>query len=271
MGAARVTDGVRSCLAGQSAQPNDNRQPLVDVAFLTHGILRALPVLWHGLDPETQAFVIDAVRQCRVVVPNYNNWLLFAAMVETFLHTMGAGSDHMRIDVALRQHEAWYLGDGMYGDGPQIHWDHYNSYVIQPMLLDIVETMAGVNPAWDQLAAPIRARARRYAAVQERFRPGWLVPGDWALDLLSECRVSASGADGAARRSAGRCDTCAGTRRAHRRDAAHVGRAGHIRCCGMAHVRAGRSPAGPRGVVYFHRQPISLHRRLFAARSRTLA
>lgn len=155
--------------AGHGAQPNDNRQPLVDVAFLTHGLLRALPVLWHALDADTQAFVIAAVRQCRVVVPNYNNWLLFAAMVETFFHTVGAGGDLMRIDVALRQHEAWYLGDGVYGDGPRFHWDYYNSFVIQPMLLDIVETMAGVNPAWDELAGPIRARARRYAAVQERM------------------------------------------------------------------------------------------------------
>ncbi|HEX3054060.1 MAG TPA: DUF2264 domain-containing protein [Aggregatilineaceae bacterium] len=148
---------------------DDNRQPLVDAAFLAHGILRAMPVLWPGLDTETQGLVIKAVKQCRVIVPNYNNWLLFAAMIETFLYSIGSDSDYLRIDVALRQHEAWYLGDGMYGDGPLFHWDYYNSYVIQPMLLDIVETMAGINPVWDKLSEDIRMRARRYAAVQERL------------------------------------------------------------------------------------------------------
>ena len=129
--------------AGDSEHPDDNRQQLVDAAFLVHGILRAPRALWLDLDPETQQFVIDAVKQCRTIVPNYNNWLLFAAMIEIFLHTLADGGDLMRIDVALRQHEAWYLGDGVYGDGPQFHWDYYNSYVMHPMLLDIVEAVEG--------------------------------------------------------------------------------------------------------------------------------
>ncbi len=155
--------------AGTIDHPDDNRQPLVDAAFLAHGILRAPRVLWFDLDADTQRLVIEAVKQCRVIIPNYNNWLLFAAMIETFLHTLAGGGDLMRIDVALRQHEAWYLGDGIYGDGPKYHWDYYNSYVIQPMMLDIVKALSGVNIAWDRLAQAIDVRARRYAAVQERM------------------------------------------------------------------------------------------------------
>ena len=34
----------------------------------------------------------------------------------------------------------WYKGDGVYGDGPPFHWDYYNSFVIQPMLLNILAT-----------------------------------------------------------------------------------------------------------------------------------
>ena len=45
----------------------------------------------------------------------------------------------MRVDFALKQHEQWYLGDGMYSDGPHYHADYYNSFVIQPMLVDIIE------------------------------------------------------------------------------------------------------------------------------------
>jgi hypothetical protein len=30
----------------------------------------------------------------------------------------------------LRQHEQWYRGDGIYGDGPEFDWDYYNSFVM---------------------------------------------------------------------------------------------------------------------------------------------
>lgn len=146
-----------------------DRQPLVDAAFLAHGILRAPDVLWHSLDGETQRMVIEAVKQVRGIFPNFNNWLLFAAMVETFLYRFAGEGDILRIDYALRQHEQWYLGDGVYGDGAHFHWDYYNSYVIQPMLLDIVQEMRGVNPAWDEMAGPFLTRAQRYAVIQERM------------------------------------------------------------------------------------------------------
>ena len=48
----------------------------------------------------------------------------------------------MRVDYALRQHDQWYKGDGIYGDGPQFHWDYYNSFVIHPMLLDVLDACA---------------------------------------------------------------------------------------------------------------------------------
>ena len=85
----------------------------------------------------------------------------------------------MRIDYAIRQHEQWYRGDGAYGDGPRFHWDFYNSYVIQPMLLDAASVVcdggaASVRnclplPAWRDLLPVFAARAARYAGVQERL------------------------------------------------------------------------------------------------------
>jgi hypothetical protein len=75
----------------------------------------------------------------------------------------------MRVDYALRQHEQWYLGDGVYGDGPGFRWDYYNSFVIQPMLVDCTRALAGHDRAWDALAEPILTRARRHAAIQERL------------------------------------------------------------------------------------------------------
>jgi hypothetical protein len=75
----------------------------------------------------------------------------------------------MRVDYAVREHEQWYKGDGMYGDGPQFHWDYYNSFVIHPMLLQIMDTISAVSKSWASLTAGVVARAKRYAAIQERL------------------------------------------------------------------------------------------------------
>jgi hypothetical protein len=75
----------------------------------------------------------------------------------------------MRVDYALRELQSWYLGDGAYGDGPHFHWDFYNSFVIQPYLLQLMDTLGDQSPAWSAMRAPIHDRAQRYAAIQERM------------------------------------------------------------------------------------------------------
>jgi hypothetical protein len=90
-------------------------------------------------------------------------------MVEACLCAVGERWDAMRVDYAVRQHEQWYKGDGVYGDGPDFHWDYYNSFVIQPMLLDVLAAVSPANKSWDALREPVLKRARRYAAIQERM------------------------------------------------------------------------------------------------------
>jgi len=142
-------------------------QPIVDAAFLAQAILRAPNALWTRLDDRTKANVIASLRLSRDCRVCYNNWLLFAATVETFLYKVGAPYDPMRIDYALRSHMAWYKGDGLYGDGPDFHWDYYNSFVIHPMLVDIIDLVAELREDWGELREDIRKRARRYAHEQE--------------------------------------------------------------------------------------------------------
>jgi hypothetical protein len=104
-----------------------------------------------------------------VITPGQNNWLLFAATVEAALAMMGERYDAMRIDYAVRAHQQWYVGDGLYGDGPRFHWDYYNSFVIQPMLLDVLRNIGAHAATWQTLLPDTLARARRYAAIQERL------------------------------------------------------------------------------------------------------
>ena len=61
------------------------------------------------------------------------------------------------------------MGDGVYGDGPHFHFDYYNSYVIQPMLVDVLRAIRPHARTWESFAADTLARARRYAAIQERL------------------------------------------------------------------------------------------------------
>jgi hypothetical protein len=112
---------------------------------------------------------VDALKSSRAITPGANNWLLFSATVEAALALVGERADHMRIDYAVRQHQQWYVGDGVYGDGPRFHWDYYNSFVIQPMLLDVLRTMNTRVGTWQAMYPDILARAQRYAAIQERL------------------------------------------------------------------------------------------------------
>lgn len=147
----------------------DGYQPIVDAAFLAHAIIRAPEQLWGKLENRIKQNVITALKATRSRKPAFSNWLLFAAIIEAALFIIGEDWDPMRIDYALKQHEIWYLGDGTYGDGPQYHADYYNSYVIQPMLLDITDAVQGTHNDWDTLRPNLILRARRYATIQERM------------------------------------------------------------------------------------------------------
>ena len=144
-------------------------QMLVDAAFLAHAFLRAPKQLWLALDSKTKQQVVSAFTATREVKPYYSNWLLFSAMIEAFFLDNDLPFDIMRLDLPVKKHQEWYLGDGLYGDGPDFHWDYYNSYVIQPMLMDIVTVMADKKKISSREVETIARRFTRYAAIQERL------------------------------------------------------------------------------------------------------
>ncbi len=113
--------------------------------------------------------MIAALKATRTRKPVYSNWLLFSAMIETFLYRVGEDWDQMRVDYAIRSHENWYIGDGVYGDGPDYHADYYNSFVIQPMLVDILDAVHALDPEWAAIRERALLRAFRYASQLERL------------------------------------------------------------------------------------------------------
>jgi hypothetical protein len=128
-------------------------QALVDSAYFTNAFLRAPKQLWEPLDRKTKERVVTEIKGLRRVSPPYTNWLLFAAMNEAFLLSIGEEWDPMRIDLAVRKINEWYVGDGWYADGPRFHFDHYGSYVIHPMLVEILEVLLATGAKFNSLNA----------------------------------------------------------------------------------------------------------------------
>ena len=148
---------------------SEGMQPIVDAAFLAHGILRAPTELLEKLDPRVKKNLAARMKEVRTRKPGYNNWLLFSAMIEALLYKLGEWWDPMRVDYALRTYETWYVGDGVYGDGPEYCWNYYNSYVIQPMYVDLCEFFGPMDPDWSHFSPVVKKRANRYAGIQERL------------------------------------------------------------------------------------------------------
>ena len=146
-----------------------NGQPLVDAAYIAHTFLRAPAVLWEPLDQTTKTRYVASFKKLRHIMPAYNNWLLFAAIIEAFLLSIGEEYDPMRIQVAVHKMDEWYAGDGWFADGSRFHMDYYNGFVIQPMLVDILKVMVQKGKADKAAHALAIRRMQRYSSFLERF------------------------------------------------------------------------------------------------------
>lgn len=145
-----------------------HHQPLVDAAILCQGLLRTPQSIAAKLEDRVRANLVTCLKQTRALIPNFSNWLLFSAMVEAGLSLLGEKDiDMLRVALVLRTFMKWYVGDGAYGDGEQYHHDYYNSYVIHPMLIDLLGFFQSDNDTFRDMLATEKIRAARYAAVLE--------------------------------------------------------------------------------------------------------
>jgi len=149
-------------------------QTLVDSAYFTNALMRAPKALWEPLDSLTKHRIISEIKSLRRINPAYTNWLLFAAMNEAWLMSIGEQYDPMRLALALRKVEEWYVGDGWIKDGTDFHFDYYNAYVMYPMLLEIVEVVERLGSAiWNGrqgvTVESVLKRAQRFSEHLERL------------------------------------------------------------------------------------------------------
>lgn len=148
-------------------------QRLVDASFLAFAFLRS-PWLWDNLPDSTRERVITVMSKSRSVNPVLNNWILNSGMIEAFMCHYGLPYDKMRVDYILREFERWYVGDGMYADGPFFHWDYYNSIVIHPFLTRITEEILQKNEESkgkiEKLKASVKGEKSNYEVMMEKIR-----------------------------------------------------------------------------------------------------
>ena len=175
---------VRGIKNGFNSQAKDNFnvqkgiQPLVDAAYLAQGLLKC-PRVWELLDDSTKINVINSFFNLRRIKPFGNNWLLFASMIEAFLYQKTGYCDEKRLlNGVFSFIYGFYVGDGLYGDGNDFVLNYYNSYVIHPMLLDILLSIQNVDN--DKIKECLDLEMKRYAryvqVLERQIMPDGTMP-----------------------------------------------------------------------------------------------
>lgn len=165
-----IQHGVNPTSSDYFAWRDKSKQTLVDAAHLALAFLRAPEALWQPLPKETKKQVIAEFKHIRWIIPNESNWLLFAAMTETFLFSVGVEPERQKIEHAIDKFDKdWYVGDGWYSDGDRFSFDYYNGYVIHCMLVETLKHNTKVSTEYDEKYKRAYRRMQRYAEHLERM------------------------------------------------------------------------------------------------------
>lgn len=142
-------------------------QPAVEAANLAFGLALCREQVWDRLaEPVRERLADWLAHHARLRVWQHNNWLLFPAVVEAFLESVGIPVEGGHGAENVERVESWYLGDGWYNDGPPAapgrNVDHYNSWVFQPFLWQWYQLRGDAEPAWR--AERFRTRLAEFAS-----------------------------------------------------------------------------------------------------------
>jgi hypothetical protein len=92
-------------------------------------------------------------------------------MVTHFLRKNKLPYDEGKIIKAINSHLQWYKGDGWFGDGAEFHFDYYNSFVIQPFLLELIDYMPDKKETMLKVAHRFAIQQERMIAADGTFPP----------------------------------------------------------------------------------------------------
>ncbi len=167
----KIADPVLSNLANNTLRENMPQESLDTKRVHRFSHLEAVRRTLCGIAPWLELGADETEEgKLRGIKAFENNWLLFASMVEAALLEFTGECDLDRLTYGVfRFRDDWYKGDGVYGDGPSYHADYYNSFVIHPMLTDVLKVMKKHGLAGSDFLSKQLKRQARYAEQLERM------------------------------------------------------------------------------------------------------
>jgi len=145
-------------------------QPAVEAANLAFGLALCREQVWDQLTDSVRERLADWLAyHARLRVWQHNNWLLFPAVIEAFLESVGIPVEGGHGVENVERVESWYLGNGWYNDGPSAapgrNIDHYNSWVFQPFLWQWYSLRGETGPRVERFRARLAEFAASYALL----------------------------------------------------------------------------------------------------------
>lgn len=167
----KIADPVLSNLANNTLRENMPQESLDTKRVHRFSHLEAVGRTLCGIAPWLELGADETEEgKLRGIKAFENNWLLFASIVEVALLEFTGECDLDRLTYGVfRFRDDWYKGDGVYGDGPSYHADYYNSFVIHPMLTDVLKVMKKHGLAGSDFLSKQLKRQARYAEQLERM------------------------------------------------------------------------------------------------------
>ncbi|WP_111560268.1 DUF2264 domain-containing protein [Paracoccus sediminilitoris] len=144
-----LSEGVDPAHPNYWGPVHDYSQRAVEMAAIGMMLMLLPEEGWYPLedsDKHNLVAWIDGIQRVELVD---NNWLFFAILVQEGLRRIGKADlvDETLQERYLARIEEWYLGDGWYGDGPELPIDHYNGFAMHFYALLYVQYGADADSA----------------------------------------------------------------------------------------------------------------------------
>ena len=127
-----IAEGVDPTHPNYWGPAHDRSQRCVEMAAIGMMWMLLPEQGWYPLTETEKANLLAWVDEIQRIELVDNNWLFFAILVQEGLRRIGKPElvDNELHDRYLARIDEWYLGDGWYGDGPELPIDHYNGFAM---------------------------------------------------------------------------------------------------------------------------------------------
>ena len=157
-----ISEGVDPAHPNYWGPAHDYSQRCVEMAALGMTLMLLPEEGWYPFPDKDRENLVTWIEEIQRVELVDNNWLFFAILVQEGLRRIGRADlvDDSLQARYLARIEEWYLGDGWYGDGPELPIDHYNGFALHFYALLYAQYAVSPDP---DLCRRFRQRAGLFA------------------------------------------------------------------------------------------------------------